>query len=236
MAKTTYKSDRVRTLVAAGVFIALAYVCCVLFHFKAMFLSFDLKDSIMTIGAMLLGPSYGFAMVLIVSIIEGLTISSTGIYGFIMNVLSSTVFVCLASFIYSRRRTLIGASIGIISSVISMVAVMLAANILITPYYMGAARSEVVALIPTLLLPFNLTKGIFNASLVFLLYKPIATALKRAGFKSQTKSASADGPTVVISSGKKSAFSPIVLIIAAVCGILAMVYFFVFLGGSFTLN
>ena len=53
MAKTIYRSTKIRTLVAAGVFSALAYVCCVLFHFKAGFLSFDLKDAVMTVAAML---------------------------------------------------------------------------------------------------------------------------------------------------------------------------------------
>ena len=35
MSKTTYKSDKIKTIVAVGVFSAFAYVCCVLFHFRA---------------------------------------------------------------------------------------------------------------------------------------------------------------------------------------------------------
>ncbi len=217
---------------AVGVFAAFAYVCCVLFHFKAAFLSFDLKDSVMTVGAMLFGPIYGFAMALIVSLIEFVTISTTEVYGLIMNVLSSTVFVCVGSLIYSRRRTMTGALIGMVASIIATVAVMLAANLIVTPYYMGVARSEVVALIPTLLLPFNLTKTIFNASLVFLIYKPISNAIRAAGFSSAVKLA--DAP--MQSGGKKKGISPIVIVISAVIGVGALVYFFVSLGGSFSFS
>ena len=70
-------------------------------------------------------------------------------------------------------------------AVLSMVAVMLVANVFITPYYMGSARSDVVAMIPTVLLPFNLIKGAVNMSLTLILYKPFTTALKRIGLINQ---------------------------------------------------
>ena len=55
------------------------------------------------------------------------------------------------------------------------------ANLLITPYYMGVDIATVAGLIPKLLLPFNFMKSVLNASLVMILYKPIVTALRRAG-------------------------------------------------------
>ena len=45
---------------------------------------------------------------------------------------------------------------------------------------MGAERSQVVAMIPTLLLPFNLTKGIVNAAVTMIIYKPVTSALRKA--------------------------------------------------------
>ena len=36
-------------------------------------------------------------------------------------------------------------------------------------------------MIPTLLFPFNLAKGLLNAALAMLLYKPLSVALSRAG-------------------------------------------------------
>ncbi len=236
MSRTTYKSDKVHTLVAVGVFSAFAYVCCVMFHFKAAFLSFDLKDAVMTVGAMIFGPVYGLAMSVIVSLIEFATISTTQLYGFIMNIISSCTFVCVGSLIYSRKRTLTGAVVGMASSIIAMTSVMLAANLIITPFYMGATTAEVIALIPTLLLPFNLTKALFNASLLFIIYKPITSIVKRAGFyrsDSRTDTASVIG-VITTGNAKKAGFSPVVIAVAAVVGALSLVYFFTSLGGSFS--
>lgn len=225
MKKTRTTKEHIKAISAVGLFCAIAYVCCVLFHFKAGFLTFDLKDAVMTVGAMIFGPIYGVAMAVIVAIIEGLTISSTGVYGFIMNVLSSVTFVGIASLIYMVRRTMRGAVAGIITASVSMVAVMIAANILITPFYMNVPRGEVIALIPTLLLPFNLTKAIFNSAVVFIIYKPIITAMRNAGFiVSEVKREA--------SANRRPNYS--VMIIAAIVGIVALLFFFLKLNGSFT--
>ena len=233
MSRTTYKSEsRIRTVVAVGVFCALAYVACVLFHFRASFLTFDLKDAVMTVGAMLFGPLYGLAMTLVVALLEMLTVSTTGFYGFIMNVLASASFVCVASLIYMHWRTMTGALVGTACGIFSMTAVMMAANLIITPFYMGVTAADVAGMIPTLLLPFNLTKAVFNASLVFILYKPISTALSRAGFTSVTHTAEKDGPAAAVQKKKKVLYSPVV-IAAVVLAVASLVFFFVKLGGSF---
>ena len=221
-----FSNEKARALAAVGVFTALAYICCVLFHFKVSFLSFDLKDAVMTIGAMFFGPAYGFAMSLLVSTIELATISSTGLYGYIMNILSSVVFVCVGSFIYTRHRSMLSALLGMITSVIAMTVVMLGANLLITPFYMNVTVEDVRALILPLLLPFNLTKAIFNAALVFLLYKPVSTALKSARFLKH------EDDEVRIMYKPKLLALVIPLVIAAA----ALVFFFVYLHGSFEIG
>ncbi len=227
MKKTLSRHEHIKALSAVGLFCALAYVCCVLFHFKASFLTFDLKDAVMTVGAMIFGPVYGIAMAVVVAIIEGITISSTGIYGFIMNVLSSVTFVGIASLVYKLRRTMSGAVVGISIASVSTVAVMMAANIFITPFYMNVPRGEVIALIPTLLLPFNLTKVIFNSAVVFIIYKPIITAMRHAGFIVTEVRAEA-------SAGGKPRVS--VMLIAFIVAAIALVFFFLKLGGSFSLG
>ena len=226
MSQSKSKSTDIRTLVAVGVFAALAFVCCVLFHFKAAFLSFDLKDAVMTIGAMFFGPAYGFSMSLLVSTIELVTISSTGIYGYIMNILSSVVFVCIGSFVYTRTRNMLGALLGMGLSVVMMTAVMIGANLLITPFYMNVSVEDVKALIVPLLLPFNMTKAVFNAALVFLLYKPISTALKSAGFLKSEDNAVRE----------KYRPNPLGLAIPLVVAIAALLFFFLYLHGSFEIG
>lgn len=221
-ARSTASRDKLRTLAAAGVFSALAYICCVLFHFKASFLSFDLKDAVMAVGAMFFGPAAGFAMALIVSTIELVTISGTGIYGYIMNLLSSVVFVCVGSLVYSRKRDMKGAVIGMVLSVVSLVAVMMGANLLITPYYMHVSVEDVRAMLLPLLLPFNLTKAVFNASLVFLLYKPVSTALKSSGFIKKSGNAT-NAPYKP---------NPLSVVVPLVVSVAALLFFFLYLKGS----
>ena len=233
MSKTTYKSDRkIRTVVAVGVFCALAYVACVVFHFRASFLTFDLKDAVMTIGAMLFGPLYGAAMCVITALLEMLTISTTGLYGCVMNVLASVSFVCVSSWIYTRRRTMAGALAGAACGIFSMTAVMLVANLIITPFYMGVPVGTVAGMIPSLLLPFNLTKAIFNAALVFLLYKPISAALRKAGFTSVTVSAGPDGPSAAPHTAAETKGLGVSMIVALAVAAAALVFFFLVLHGS----
>ena len=45
---------------------------------------------------------------------------------------------------------------------------------------MGVDRSVVVAMLPTVFLPFNLIKSGINAGISLVLYKPLVTALRRA--------------------------------------------------------
>lgn len=175
------KSSIQKTATVA-LFCALAYICNFFFRFSGIggFLTFDAKDAIMTIAGLFLGPISGLATVIIVSLFEFFSINSgTGPYGLLMDVISSTSFVLAASCAYKYKRSMKGAVIGLCSSVILMTTVMLAANLLITPYYTNTDRAVVAAMIPSLLLPFNLTKAVFNAALVLLLYKPLSSAMRK---------------------------------------------------------
>ncbi len=241
MSRTVYTSDKkIRTIVAVGVFAAFAYILTFFFRFKLAFLTFDLKDAVMTISAMLFGPLAGLAMAILVPLLEML-ISSTGLYGFVMNAIASVTFVCIGSFIYTRKRTMPVALAGMTASVVCMTAVMLLANYLITPGYIElmapkmipegmTARGFVATLLPTLILPFNVTKGLFNASLVFLLYKPISQAVRRAGFDYVMTMAGGNA------GGKSgSRMTGVIVTAAAVTvAVLTLLFFFVKLGGSFS--
>ena len=176
--------DRLVALVVMALFVALAYVCELFFRIKVSFLTFDIKDAVMAICAMFFGPLSGGAVALALSLIEFITVSDTGPWGLVMNFGSSATFVCVASAIYKYapkiKKTLIGSIVGLAGTVIATTGVMMILNLVITPIYMGVERSQVVALIPKLLFPFNLTKAALNAGLVLVLYKPLSTAMYRA--------------------------------------------------------
>lgn len=166
-------------------FIALAYVIHFI-HIPVGFLNLDFKDVVTTICGMYFGPLYGLTVAVLVPVIETLTVGGTGVYGLIMNILSSVTFVGTASVIYRFKKTMSGAVVGLCAAAFAMTAVMVAANLVITPYYMGVSVSEVAVLVPKLLLPFNAIKAILNASLTLCFYKPLTAVLRRTGFGKNT--------------------------------------------------
>lgn len=182
------QKTNLKKLSVTAMLCAMAYICMFVFKFKVGFLTFDFKDAILTVIAFLYGPVYAVVSSCLVAFIEFLSVSDTGVYGLIMNALSSAVFTASCGIIYKYRRTLAGALFGSLAAVLSMTAVMLVANIFITPFYMGVARSQVAAMIPSLLLPFNLIKGVVNAAITMIIYKPITTALKKVGLTNNATS------------------------------------------------
>ena len=130
---------------------------------------------------------------LIVSFIEMITISSTGPYGFLMNVVSTCAFAVPAAWYYQKHRTQKDAVIGLAFGVLTMAAAMLLWNYIITPFYMGVPRETVAGMLMTVFLPFNLVKGGINAGLTLLLYKPVVNALRAAGLAQPSSSGNAKG-------------------------------------------
>ena len=144
-------------------------------------LSYDPKDVIVVIGGFIYGPLTAVLISAITSFVEMLTVSSTGPVGFIMNVVSTCSFAVPATLIYKRVRSMKGAIWSLTAGVAVMAAMMCLWNYIVTPIYQGVPREVVASMLPTLFLPFNLVKGAINAGLTLLLYKPIVTALRKAG-------------------------------------------------------
>lgn len=167
-------------LTLTAVFAALAFASIFVFHFKVSFLTFDLKDAIITLAGLLFGPMAALSISFLVPFLELITFSETGWYGFIMNFASSAAFSVVSSVVYRYRKKLSGAILGLALGLVTMVAVMMGLNLLVTPYYMGVSGEQVAQMIPTLLLPFNTVKGTFNIALVLILYKPVRRAMQAA--------------------------------------------------------
>lgn len=188
-------------LVGIALFSALAFAVTFVFRIPVSFLTFDAKDAVITVASFLYGPLSGVAMSLIAALLELVTVSSTGLYGFLMNFLSSAVFSSVAAGIYSLRRKPRTAILGVLLAVVAMTGAMMLFNLVVTPLYMQVPTAEVAALIPTLLLPFNLAKGLLNAALALLLYKPLSVALSRAGLvggKGEKKKMSRNRTTLIV--------------------------------------
>ncbi|MBR5798099.1 MAG: ECF transporter S component [Clostridia bacterium] len=181
MSRAVSRREKLLRMAVVAVFCAMAYACQFVFRIHVSFLTFDAKDAIMAIGAMIFGPVWGVVMALIVALLEFVSISGTGVYGLIMNFASSASFCAICAGVYKRRRTMTGAMLGLAAAVLGTTAIMMLLNVVVTPHYMtGGSVEAVVAILPTLLLPFNLTKTLMNAALVLVLYKPVSVSLKKA--------------------------------------------------------
>ncbi len=219
-------SKKLKRHTTVAMLCALAFLCTVFIKFPVMFLTMDLKDSIIILCTLFFGVPSGIIASVIVPLLEYLLISDTREYGLIMNVISSVALCVPVGLIYKFKKTLKGAILGLCVSVVSMTAIMMVANLFITPYYMHVPQSQVVELIPTVLFPFNLVKGILNSAIVLLLYKPLSRTLKKAHL---IESSSLEIGAAEAKNCKKSAVvtAAAIMIIA-----LSLVLIFVVLGGK----
>lgn len=179
----------VRKMALIAVFTAIAFAVTLVFRINVGFLTFDAKDSIVCIAAMIFDPLSGVVISMLIATIEQLAVGDTGFWGWLMDFASTATFSFVAGAIYHKRRTIVGVVFALVSSVIATVAVMILCNLVITPIYMKVDIGQVIALIPTLLLPFNLAKAVLNAGLVLALYKPLINALRGAKLLPASKSA-----------------------------------------------
>ncbi len=185
-----------KTMTAVAMFSAVSYIAVLVGKVipnVAGFLSYEPKDAVIVIAGLLFGPLASVLISVIVSFIEMITISSTGPYGFLMNMVSTCAFAVPAAWYYQKHRTQKGAVIGLAIGVLTMAAAMLLWNYIITPFYMGVPRATVAGMLMSVFLPFNLIKGGINAGLTLLLYKPVVGALRKAHLAEPSSSGSSGG-------------------------------------------
>lgn len=187
----------VKKMVLLAMLAAVAYMMVSLIRVPVvLFLKYEPKDVIITIGGFLLGPMAAFITSLLVSLLEMVTISETGPIGAIMNLISTCSFACTAAIIYKKKHTVSGAILGLAVGSVVMVVTMMLWNWLISPLYMfetnspeelANARSAVEALLLPAFLPFNLLKAGLNSAFILCLYKPLVTALRKTGLIPSSK-------------------------------------------------
>ena len=221
MTKQNRTSEEVKRMCGIAAFSAIAFLVTLIIRIPVQFLTFDVKDAVICLAAFIYGPISAVIISFIAAFIELVTISGTGVLGFLMNFVSSSAFAFTAAFIYSKKKTLGGAIIGVYSAVVVLTAVMVVLNIFITPVYMKVDRAIVIAMLPTLLLPFNLAKGLLNGAAALMLYKPLIIALRRANFVSVTSaSPSEQGQFSPNHFSKKSYITILVGVVTATAAII----------------
>ncbi len=168
-------------LVVLSMLSAIGFISMMLIKIPVIgFLKYEPKDIFITFAGFIYGPLAALACGIVTALLE-LPFSSTGLIGMVMNIVSTAAFACTASLIYKKRRDIYSAAIGLLSGVAVMSVSMLLWNDLISPLYMGVTRAEIVPLLTSMFLPFNLLKAGINAAITLLLYRPFMRVLRLCG-------------------------------------------------------
>lgn len=208
MNKTKTSFDT-KTLAALGMLTALAYaamaVCKVIPKVEG-FLSLDVLDAVIGVGAFLFGPLAAVCVSVVEAFIEMVTLSTTGWYGFFMNVISTVFFLVPAAYIYRRKHKTSAAVVGLAVGVVCRTVGMILWNYIVTPHYFGMPQAAVLDLMPTIVI-FNIVKGVLNAALIMILYPPVSTALRKTGLAA---------PSQAHGAGEKPRFNYAPLVVSVV--------------------
>ncbi len=173
-------NKNLKLITLTGVLSAISVALVVAIHFPifpaAPYLEYDPADIPILIGTLVAGPYMGLIMTVVVSLVQGLTVSAqSGVYGIIMHIIATSTLVIVTGLIYKTRKTKPMAALGLTAGSIAMAVVMVFANLLITPRFTGMPVEAVKGLLLPVIIPFNLIKAGLNsvvASIVFALVQP----------------------------------------------------------------
>lgn len=136
------------------------------------FLEYDLADVFIFLGTFMYGPVSGLIMTLVVSLYQAFFMGGNAFTGALMHFLATGSFCLTSGLIYYKNRSLKGALISLITGFFVWITVMILADLIIIPPFMGVPLGAVIASLP-LILAFNAIKAGVNSILTFLLYKRV---------------------------------------------------------------
>jgi riboflavin transporter FmnP len=143
------------------------------------FLEYDPADIPIFIGTFAFGPLAGLMLTVVTAVIQGVTVSAaSGPYGIIMHILATGSFVLVAGLVYKGHKSRKKAITALAAGVVTWTVVMVIANLIVTPLFMGVPVSVVKSLMPYIV-GFNLIKAGVNAIITFFLYKRISSFLHK---------------------------------------------------------
>lgn len=199
------KLSRVHKLTIAAALSALAAVL-MLFEIPLVFVApdfykLDFSEVPVLIGTFVLGPVYGVVIEFIkVALNFALNGTITGGIGELANFLVGCALVLPAGFIYRHKKSRVSAALGMAAGTVVMAVFGVALNaLLLIPAYSKLMPLEAIisaghAIVPAIrgvwtfavycVAPFNLLKGVIVGAVTFVLYLPLARALRGAGLQS----------------------------------------------------
>jgi riboflavin transporter FmnP len=181
--RTKIEGNKTARLAKMGMMLAIA-VACSFVHFPILpgvpFIEYELSDLPLLIGCLAFGVGPGLILAALCVLLDAVVAGAGGgPYGMIMQFIAIGTFLLVAGLIYHRGKGRKAAVVGLILGVIVMTAVMVPANLLVTPAFTGAPVDAVKALILPGIIPVNLIKGAISATAAFFLYKKVSPFLHR---------------------------------------------------------
>ena len=194
----TNTHTRIRELTVTAMLCAVATILMFLDFSLPMLIPSFVKMDVSELPALLasfsLGPVYGIAVCLVKNILNVIFHGSTGGIGELCNFLIGASFVGTAGLIYRFHKTRKGAVIAALVGAVVMAVVSVPVNYFLSyPVYaamFGGIDAIIAAyqelrpgtngLMECLLvfnMPFTLVKGLLNAAICFLIYKPLSPIL-----------------------------------------------------------
>lgn len=185
------RHQKIYKIAAMGIFAALSIILVYFIHlpiFPAVsFLEYDPADIPIIICSYIYGTGYGLLLTVIVSVVQGMTVSAgSGWIGILMHIFATGSLVLvgsgLRSIILSRRKkadTLQNAertgfidAVSVIAGVAAMTVSMALWNLLFTPIFMSVTLDVVLPLMPFIVL-FNIVKASINSVIALAVYRLI---------------------------------------------------------------
>ena len=199
-AKSEGSISAIRKLVFIAILGAISFVLMLInfsLPFAPSFLKFDIAELPGLFAGFFLGPLAGFGVVVIKLLLKiAIQGSETAFVGEFSNLVSSTLFVVLAAWIYKLNRTKKGAVIAMAVSTVavSIMAIFLNSFIMFPLYSrlygmpleaiigMGTKINPHITNLTTMMLfsvfPFNLVKHLVTSVITFLVYKRAGNVLR----------------------------------------------------------
>ncbi len=190
--------NHIRELTVTAMLSAVGFVLMMIDFSLPMFIPFFVKMDISELPALLasfsLGPVYGVAVCLVKNILAAIFHGSTGGIGEVCNFLLGAAFTASAGLIYKYRKSRKTAALGALVGAVIMALVSVPVNYFITyPVYaqmfggmdliLGAYQElnpnadSLLFCLVMFNMPFTFVKGVLDAVICFLIYKPLSPIL-----------------------------------------------------------
>ena len=151
------------------------------------YLTYDASEVPALVASFALGPAAGMSVVVLKDVLHGLAhFRPTELVGLPINAIAGCTLAGVAGAVYQARKKKSVALVALALAVVSMTLVMIPCNLVLLPLFQRlffpnstpAQPDQVLQLLLTVFIPFNLLKGTITSVLTFLVYKRVSPTLK----------------------------------------------------------